>query len=48
MAIFAMIIGLKLAGMSVALFEMIIFPSLGLVNVVLVFLMLKNVREKAV
>ena len=48
MAIFAMILAMIKAGVSVAVFEVLLFPALGLINAVLVFLMLKSLQEKPV
>jgi hypothetical protein len=44
-ALFAMIVGMIQAGVAVSAVEVIMFPALGLINVVVLGLVLKNVRE---
>ena len=46
MSIFAMILAMINAGVNVALFEVLKFPVLGLVNTMLVFWMLKSIQTK--
>lgn len=46
-ALLAMIIGMIQAGVVVSMVEVAIFPALGLINAVVLWLVLKNVKESA-